>query len=188
MDNPVPTDTSASQAPAPTGTSDKPMDLDDDEDDQEALQAHIKKMGGDPSKADDVEAKSVKCTDVSRTPGAPHPRQEQSADRKGTLFFPHGSPSGSAARSLKTPRWSRSMPRNQDIPTLRNPQKRSVWESRAQRLSWLTTTTTITRTSSMGTCTEHFLVVRTIDRGRTKGKVGRFEKEARRETSQAGGR
>ena len=61
MDNPVPADLSTLSTASGT-----PAEMeDDDEDDQEALAAHIKKTGGDPSKADDVEAKSVKCSDVS---------------------------------------------------------------------------------------------------------------------------
>ncbi|KAG7529174.1 hypothetical protein FFLO_05761 [Filobasidium floriforme] len=65
MDNPVP---AGDEPTAASGSAGKPMDVDDDEDedDQEALQAHIKKMGGDPTKADDVEAKSVKCTDCGK--------------------------------------------------------------------------------------------------------------------------
>ena len=63
MDNEVPSGTDSSSA---ADDSAKPIDLDDDdEEDQEGLKAHITKMGGDPSKANDAEAKSVKCTDVS---------------------------------------------------------------------------------------------------------------------------
>jgi hypothetical protein len=67
MDNEVPSG-NADSASAADSTA-KPIDLDDDdEEDQEGLKAHIQKMGGDPSKANDAEAKSVKCTDVSLPP------------------------------------------------------------------------------------------------------------------------
>jgi hypothetical protein len=68
MDNPIP---SASD-PTPSTTAaqgqsndDKNFEDYDNDEDSAALAAHITKMGGDPSKASDVEAKSVKCTDVS---------------------------------------------------------------------------------------------------------------------------
>jgi hypothetical protein len=66
MDNEVPSGADSSSGADDTA---KPIDIDDDdEEDQEGLKAHITKMGGDPSKANDAEAKSVKCTDVSLSP------------------------------------------------------------------------------------------------------------------------
>jgi hypothetical protein len=123
MDNPVP----AGDEPITTsGSADKPMDVDDDEDedDQEALQAHIKKMGGDPSKADDVEAKSVKCTDVSLTQS---PRCSVDSDARSTKLTRSGlAEIDSVARSSRTPPWSRSMPKNRVTPTSKSRPRRFV--------------------------------------------------------------
>lgn len=123
MDNPVP---AGDESTAATGSAGKPMDVDDDEDedDQEALQAHIKKMGGDPSKADDVEAKSVKCTDVSLTQS---PRCSVDSDARSTKLTPSGlAEIDSVARSSRTPPWSRSMQRNRVTPTLKSRPRRFV--------------------------------------------------------------
>jgi hypothetical protein len=102
------------------------MDVDDDEDedDQEALQAHIKKMGGDPTKADDVEAKSVKCTDVSFIRLS---RCSVGSEARLTKLIRSG-PAGidSVVRSSRTPRWSRSMQRNRVTPTLKSRLRRFV--------------------------------------------------------------
>lgn len=48
-------------------SSSAPIDVDDDDEDmdREALAAHVAKIGGKPGAENDVEAKSVKCSDVS---------------------------------------------------------------------------------------------------------------------------
>jgi hypothetical protein len=123
MDNPVP----AGDEPITTsGSAVKPMDVDDDEDedDQEALQAHIKKMGGDPSKADDVEAKSVKCTDVSLIR---LPKCSVDSEARLTKLIRSGlAEIDSVARSSRTPPWSRSMQRNRATPTSKSQLRRFV--------------------------------------------------------------
>lgn len=123
MDSPVP---AGDESTAATGSAGKPMDVDDDEDedDQEALQAHIKKMGGDPSKADDVEAKSVKCTDVSLIR---LPRCSGDSEVRLTKLIRSG-PAGidSVARSSRTPPWCRSMPKNRVTPTSKSRPRRFV--------------------------------------------------------------
>ncbi len=61
MDNPIPAPGTESSTDM---TSRKFEDDDMSDDDREALAAHIAKMGGKPGDADQVEAKSVKCSEV----------------------------------------------------------------------------------------------------------------------------
>lgn len=69
MDSPIPS-ASAPNASASSGPAGSINVDDDDEDgDNEALAAHIAKMGGKPADADVAEARSVKCSDVSYLAG-----------------------------------------------------------------------------------------------------------------------
>jgi hypothetical protein len=64
MDKPIP---SADAETSSTPMSNRRFEDDDmDEDDKAALAAHIAKIGGRPGDAQEVAAKSVKCSEVGR--------------------------------------------------------------------------------------------------------------------------
>lgn len=60
MEEPVPASDQQSSSSAAINVDDD----DEEEEDREALAAHVAKIGGKPGAENDVEAKSVKCSDV----------------------------------------------------------------------------------------------------------------------------